>query len=51
MKKVTLVVAAAATLAATAVVAPAAAEARGFGPGLAGGLIADAVIGGIASNA
>jgi hypothetical protein len=51
MKRVTLLVAAAATLAGTAVVAPAPAEARGFGPGLAGELIAGAVIGGIASNA
>ena len=36
----------------TAVAAPAPAEARGgFGPGLAGGLVAGALIGGLASNA
>jgi hypothetical protein len=52
MKRITLIAATTAMLAVTAVTAPAPAEARGgFGPGLAGGLIAGAVIGGIASNA
>ena len=50
MKKLALIAATAGSLAVSAVAAPA--EARGgFGPGLAGGLIAGAVIGGIASNA
>ena len=49
MKKLALIAATAGSLATCAVAAPA--EARGgFGPGLAGGLIAGAVIGGIASN-
>jgi hypothetical protein len=52
MRKAALIIASAATLAVTAVTAPAPAEARGgFGPALAGGLIAGAVISGIASNA
>jgi hypothetical protein len=52
MKRAAFILATAATLAVTAVVSPAPAEARGgFGPGLAGGLIAGALIGGIASNA
>ena len=52
MRKAALILATAATLAVTAVAAPAPAEARGgFGPGLAGGLIAGALIGGLASNA
>src|SRR3981081_4494894 len=51
MKKTALVLATAATLGLSAVAA-APAEARGgFGPGLAGGLLAGAVIGGIASSA
>ena len=50
MRKLALIAATAGSLALSAVAAPA--EARGgFGPGLAGGLIAGAVIGGIASNA
>ena len=50
MRKLALIVATAGSLTLSAVAAPA--EARGgFGPGLAGGLIAGAVIGGIASNA
>src|ERR1700716_3836682 len=52
MKRAAFILTTAATLAVTAVVSPAPAEARGgFGPGLAGGLIAGALIGGIASNA
>jgi hypothetical protein len=53
MKKTALVLATAATLGLSAVAAPAPAEARGWGWGgaLAGGLIAGAVIGGIASSA
>src|SRR5437879_8058042 len=54
MRKALLALATAATVGATAIAAPAPAEAggfRGFGPGLAGGLIAGAVIGGIASSA
>ena len=54
MRKVVLALATAATVGATAIEAPAPAEAggfRGFGPSLAGGLIAGAVIGGIASSA
>jgi hypothetical protein len=52
MKKTALVLATAATLGLSAVTAPAPAEARGgFGPALAGGLIAGALIGGIASSA
>jgi hypothetical protein len=52
MRKTAFVLATAATLGFTAVAAPAPAEARGgFGPGLAGGLIAGALIGGIASSA
>src|ERR1700716_140800 len=52
MRKTALVLATAATLGLTAVAAPAPAEARGgWGPGLAGGLIAGALIGGIASSA
>jgi hypothetical protein len=52
MKKTALVLATVATLGLSAVTAPAPAEARGgFGRGLAGGLIAGALIGGIASSA
>ena len=52
MRKAALVIATVATLGIGAITAPAPAEARGgFGPGLAGGLIAGALIGGIASNA
>jgi hypothetical protein len=52
MRKSLLALATAATLGATAIAAPALAEARGgFFPALAGGLIAGAVIGGIASSA
>jgi hypothetical protein len=51
MKRVALIAAIGGTLAVTAVATPAPAEARGFGPGLAGGLIAGALIGGIAANA
>ena len=55
MRKAPLVLAAAAILGLTAVAAPSPAEARwrggGFFPGVAGGLIAGAVIGGLASNA
>jgi hypothetical protein len=55
MKKASLALAAAAVVGLTAVAAPSAAEARwrgggGFFPGVAGGLLAGAVIGGIASN-
>ena len=50
MTRLALIAATAGSLALSAVAAPA--EARGgFGPGLAGDLIAGAVIGGIASNA
>jgi hypothetical protein len=54
MKKTALVLATAGVLGLSAVAAPTPAEARwrgGFGPALAGGLIAGAVIGGIASSA
>ena len=55
MKKTALALVTAAVVGFTAVAAPSPAEAhwrgRGFGPGLAGGLIAAAVIGGIASSA
>ena len=55
MKKAVLALANAAIIGFTALAAPSPAEAhwrgRGFGPGLAGGLIAGAVIGGIASSA
>ena len=55
MKKTALVLATVGALAASAVAAPTPAEARyfrgGFGPALAGGLIAGAVIGGLASSA
>ncbi|MGY3512204.1 hypothetical protein ACVIQY_005179 [Bradyrhizobium sp. USDA 3051] len=55
MKKTLLVLSTAAVLGVSAVAAPSPAEARwrggGFGPGIAGGLIAGAVIGGIASSA
>ena len=56
MRKAPLVLAAAAVLGLTAVAAPSPAEARywrggGFFPAVAGGLIAGAVIGGLASNA
>src|SRR6195952_5278150 len=51
MRKVAFIVATVAALG-VGIASPAPAEARGgFGPGLAGGLIAGAVIGGIASNA
>lgn len=53
MRKTPLVLASAAALGLATVAAPAPAEARwgGWGPGLAGGLIAGAVIGGLASSA
>ena len=57
MRKAPLVVAAAAVLGLAAITAPSPAEARywrgggGFFPAVAGGLIAGAVIGGLASNA
>jgi hypothetical protein len=55
VKKNALVLATAAVLGVSAVAAPSPAEARwrggGWGPGIAGGLIAGAVIGGIASSA
>jgi hypothetical protein len=55
MNKTALVLATAGVLGLSAVAAPSPAEARffrgGFGPALAGGLIAGAVIGGIASSA
>jgi len=55
MKKTALVLATVGALGLSAVAAPTPAEARffrgGWGPGLAGGLIAGAVIGGIASSA
>jgi hypothetical protein len=55
MKKAVLALATAAVVGFTALAAPSPAEAhwrgRGFGPGLAGGLIAAAVIGGLASSA
>ncbi|KRQ98674.1 hypothetical protein [Bradyrhizobium valentinum] len=55
MRKAPLVLAAAAVLGLTAVTAPSPAEAHwrggGFFPAVAGGLIAGAVIGGLASNA
>ena len=55
MRKALLILALAAVLGLTAVAAPSPAEARwrggGFFPGIAGGLLAGAVIGGIASNA
>jgi hypothetical protein len=52
MRKAPLVLALAATLGLAALTAPSPAEARrGFFPGLAGGLIAGAVIGGLASSA
>ncbi|MBR1145717.1 hypothetical protein [Bradyrhizobium sp. AUGA SZCCT0431] len=55
MRKAPLVLALAATLGLTAVAAPSPAEARwrggGFFPAVAGGLLAGAVIGGLASNA
>ena len=54
MRKTALVLATVGAIGLSAVAAPAPAEAHwrgGFGPGLAGGLIAGAVIGGIASSA
>ena len=51
MRKAPLVIALAATLGATAVSAPAPAEARNLFPAIAGGLVAGAVIGGLASSA
>jgi hypothetical protein len=54
MKKIALVLATVGALGVSAVAAPTPAEARwrgGFGPALAGGLIAGAVIGGLASSA
>src|SRR3979490_3430779 len=52
MRRAALILATTATLAVTAVTTPAPAEAHdGFGPGLAGGLIAGALIGGLALNA
>jgi hypothetical protein len=52
MKKIVLAVATAATLAVTALAAPAPAEARGgrVAAGVIGGLAAGAIIGGIAAN-
>jgi hypothetical protein len=50
MKKAAIVLATAGALA-LAGIASSSAEARGFGPALAGGLIAGAVVGGIASSA
>src|SRR2546423_15690370 len=55
MRKAAMALAAAATLGLSTVAAPAPRQARhfghGFGPALAGGLIAGAVIGGLASSA
>lgn len=54
MKRTALVLATVATLGVSAVAAPTPAEARwhgGFGPALAGGLIAGAIFGGLASSA
>jgi hypothetical protein len=55
MKKALLAFTAAATIGVTALAAPSTAEAGwrggGWGPGIAGGLIGAAVIGGLASNA
>jgi hypothetical protein len=52
MHKAAVVFSAAAVVAMTAVATPTPAEARGgWGPGIAGGLIAGALIGGLASNA
>ena len=54
MKKAAVVLSAAAVIAMTTISIPTAAEARGgwgWGPGIAGGLIAGALIGGLASNA
>jgi hypothetical protein len=54
MKKAAVVFSAAAVMAMTAVSVPTPVEARGgwsWGPGIAGGLIAGALIGGLASNA
>src|SRR5450631_2493601 len=54
MKKAAVVLSAAAIMAMTAVSVPTPVEARGgwgWGPGIAGGLIAGALIGGLASNA
>jgi hypothetical protein len=55
MRKAAMVLATAATLGLTAVAAPAPAQARGFhhgfGPAIAGGLLAGALIGGLASSA
>ena len=54
MKKTALVLATVGTLGVSAVAAPTPAEARwhgGFGPALAGGLVAGAIFGGLASSA
>ena len=54
MKKAAVVFSAAAVMAMTAVSVPTPVEARGgwgWGPGIAGGLIARALIGGLASSA
>ncbi len=52
MRKAAFILATAATLAVTSVSAPTPAEARGgFGPALFGGLVAGALIGGLASSA
>jgi hypothetical protein len=55
MRKAAMVLATAATLGLTTVAAPAPAQARGFhhgfGPAIAGGLLAGALIGGLASSA
>jgi hypothetical protein len=54
MKRTVMALAAAATIGVTALAAPSPAEARwrgGWGPGIAGGLIGAAIIGGLASSA
>jgi hypothetical protein len=53
MKKTAIVLATTGALGLSAIAAPAPAEARmrGFGPALAGGLVAGAVVGGLASSA
>ena len=53
MRKIALVLATAATFAVTAVGTPSSAQARyyRYGPGIAGGLVAGALIAGIASSA
>ncbi len=51
MKRSAVVLAAVGTLALTATASTGAAEARGFGPGIAGGVLAGAAIAGAASTA